>query len=229
MLCFLLKAERNLATHQAYEHLEIISLLGAWVESAPVLTAHRVTRAALLPPVQHRGAVKLTHPAFLAEVRHAVVHLDWLPKRHVPVSEQPPLALAVHQGLFIFGNFGVVTGPQILDISLRTPLGPSTSLPPLPVTPVIVFVLVGVVALSEDVHLSFGRTTLVRSGQLIAGQLVVVAPEQTGEGDVYEGGGEALLQDVQTHVLLPGWVVPDLAHAGEVGHVRHGDEGGFRV
>ena len=41
--------------------------------------------------------------------------------------------------LFIFGNFGVVAGPQILDISLRTPLGPSTSLPPLPVTPVIVW------------------------------------------------------------------------------------------
>merc|ERR1719410_1417586 len=158
MLCFLLKAERNLATHQAYEHLEIISLLGAWVESAPVLTPHRVTRTVLLPPVQHRGAVKLTHPAFLAEVRHAVVHLDWLPKRHVPVSEQSPLALAVHQGLFIFGNFGMVAGPQILDISLRTPLGPSTSLP---VTPVNVFVLVGVVALCKDVHLSFGRTALV--------------------------------------------------------------------
>ena len=47
-------------------------------------------------------------------------------------------------------------------------------------------------------------------GQLVAGQLVVVAPEQAGEGDVDEGGGEALLQDVQTNVLLPGWVVPEI-------------------
>ena len=81
----------------------------------------------------------------------------------------------------------------------------------------------------EQIHLTLGGAALVRAGQAVAGQLVLVAPEQAGEGDVDEGGGQTLLEHIDADRLGEPAVVPDLPHAGEEGHVGDGDERCFGV
>ena len=67
-----------------------------------------------------------------------MIHGDRLPEGDVPVPEQAPLALAVHVGLLVLGDGGMVTRPQVLTLTpLHTPLLPDIlthhrSLLPLP-------------------------------------------------------------------------------------------------
>ena len=86
-----------------------------------------------------------------------------------------------------------------------------------------------VVTISEQVHLALRGAAAVRSGHAAAGQLVLVTPEQTGEGNVDEGCGQALTEHIDPGGLHDAGVVSDLPHASQVGHIGDGDEGSLGV
>ena len=62
-----------------------------------ILTSNLIALAARNPPIESLLVVKLLHQALLGQVVHAVVDFLRLPQRHVPVSEQTPVALAVQK------------------------------------------------------------------------------------------------------------------------------------
>ena len=85
------------ATHKGSE--EVVGHVPGpeWRQGRSILTPNLVTLAARNPPVECLLVVKLLHQALLGEVVHAVVDLLRLPQRHVPVSEQTPVALTVQK------------------------------------------------------------------------------------------------------------------------------------
>ena len=86
-----------------------------------------------------------------------------------------------------------------------------------------------IVIISEQIHLTLGWATAVRSANTVTRQLVIITPEQTGKGNVDERCGQSLLEHIHPDCLLDAFIVSDLPHAGQVGHIRDGDEGRLGV
>ena len=97
MLCILLIGQFEPATHQGSE--EVVGHVPGperW-QGGSVLASNLVTSAARNPPAECLLVVELLHQAFLGQVVHAMVDLLGLAKRHIPVSEQTPVTLAVYK------------------------------------------------------------------------------------------------------------------------------------
>ena len=66
-------------------------------QGGSILTSDLVTGTARNPPVESLLVVKLLHQALLGQVIHAMVDLLRFPQCYIPVSEETPVALAVHK------------------------------------------------------------------------------------------------------------------------------------
>ena len=96
MICFGLSLVAPAAHKGGEEIVGHVSGPERW-QGGGILTPNLVTLAARNPPVKCLLVVKLLHQALLGQVVHAMVDLLRLPQRHIPVSEQTPVALTVEK------------------------------------------------------------------------------------------------------------------------------------